>query len=134
MNSYVTGGAPVGKEDMEVAELLDADTGQWRFHLLRNILPAKDVENIIQINIPSAGGEDQLIWKLSRDGSLGNGDIFGGCKFQTGSGCLCGEQCVDVYRCAPTYRRRELDAQLFVPGVNHVWKMNGTSSLAVHTA
>ncbi|KAJ1380616.1 putative ribonuclease H protein [Sesbania bispinosa] len=68
MNSYVTGGALVSIEDMKVADLLDANTGQWRFHLLRTLLPAEDVENIIRINVPSVGGEDELIWKLSRDG------------------------------------------------------------------
>ncbi|KAJ1398284.1 cytochrome p450 [Sesbania bispinosa] len=59
MNSYVTGGAQVSMEDMKVADLLDANTGQWRFHLLRTLLPTEDVENIIRINVPSTEGMNE---------------------------------------------------------------------------
>ncbi|KAJ1438415.1 Reverse transcriptase zinc-binding domain [Sesbania bispinosa] len=55
---------------MRVSELTDGNTGHWKETFVRSILMREDAENVLKIVLPSIDREDELIWKLSRDGKF----------------------------------------------------------------
>ncbi|KAJ1419155.1 Reverse transcriptase zinc-binding domain [Sesbania bispinosa] len=70
MNSYVRSVSPEGQEGLKVSDLINKNTGSWKVSVIRSVFAIKDAENILNMPLMNTEREDELIWKLSRDGKF----------------------------------------------------------------
>ncbi|KAJ1438735.1 Reverse transcriptase zinc-binding domain [Sesbania bispinosa] len=49
---------------------MDNNTGYWRVNLIRSIFSPEEAVEILNMPLTSCAREDEMIWKLSRDGKF----------------------------------------------------------------
>ncbi|KAJ1421261.1 Ribonuclease H-like superfamily [Sesbania bispinosa] len=69
-NSFINNSIPEGYEDLRVAELIDSNSARWRINLIRSMFHSEEAAAILDTLLSSCSREDELIWKLSRDGKF----------------------------------------------------------------
>lgn len=67
-NPYVESRSSVDMLDFRVADLIDEAPLEWRKPLIEVLFPREIVPNILAIHIPSVARQDELIWRLSKNG------------------------------------------------------------------
>lgn len=69
-NPYVESAGPVDVLDFRVADLIDEVNFEWRKPLLEVLFPGEIIPRILAIHIPRVTRQDELIWRLSKNGEF----------------------------------------------------------------
>ncbi|KAJ1433914.1 Reverse transcriptase zinc-binding domain [Sesbania bispinosa] len=69
-NSFITSNIPEGYEDLRVEDLIDSNLACWRTNLIRSVFHPEEAVAILDTPLSSCSRDDELIWKLSRDGKF----------------------------------------------------------------
>lgn len=59
----------LGREELQVGDLIDTHGGRWSDELVNQIFSAEDAQCITRMSLLCSHEDDVLIWNKSRDGS-----------------------------------------------------------------